>query len=62
MDECPICEKEIAVYSYFSGGAGDYTAQFEYECEHCSAKLEVEVTADPVFHISQAEVFERSGQ
>ena len=53
IDECPACEKDVDVYSYFSGGGGDYATQFEYECEHCGAKLDVEVTADPVFHMSQ---------
>jgi len=53
IDECPVCDKEVDVYSFFSGGAGDYETQFEYECEHCGALLDIEVTAEPIFGITE---------
>lgn len=55
MEICPVCDKEIGVERSFAGGANDYATHFFYECEHCEAKLEVDVTAEPVFNITLQE-------
>ena len=55
MDICPACEKEIDLFRSFWRGDNDYAAQYVYECEHCGAKLDIEVIPEPAFGITLQE-------
>ena len=59
VDLCPQCHRAIAVYVYFSSGYNNYEDEFDYECEHCGAKLRIEVYHQPIFGIELKKESER---
>lgn len=47
-ETCPACRKKLDVYNAFCG-SGDYQVEFKMECEHCQAKIRVDVSMVPEF-------------
>lgn len=51
--QCPACFGAIDITSHFWNVVvhDENTAAFEYDCEHCGAKLKIETVPEPVFTI-----------
>lgn len=56
FEKCPNCEADLSesLFKYFHSG-GDYSMNFEYQCPHCGAIIDVEVEAVPQFLCALAE-------
>ena len=50
IDECPNCDAELYLARYHSDH--DYEMNFELICPACETLLVVDVTAEPVFHVT----------
>lgn len=55
FEKCPNCDADLSesLFMYFQGG--DCSMNFEYQCPHCSAIIDVEVEAVPQFFCALAE-------
>ena len=51
IDECPNCDADLDLVRYHSNH--DYAINFQMECPNCETLLNVEVTAEPVFHVTE---------
>ena len=56
FEKCPNCDANLSesLFQYFHSFA-DYSMNFEYQCPHCTAIIDVEVEAIPQFLCALAE-------
>ena len=51
IDRCPNCKADLDLAKYHS--YYDYANEFQATCTKCEALLNVEVEAEPVFHVTE---------
>lgn len=51
IDTCPNCDADLELARYHS--VYDYATEFQATCTNCEALLNVQVEAEPVFHVTE---------
>ena len=51
LDECPNCDADLELAKYHSNYG--YAMEFQVHCPKCEALLNVQVEAEPVFHVTE---------